>query len=103
MSWRAYRQHLIEENKWRAVRWGLDGTLIDFGTQESVPTRDLLEELLIFVDDVLDELDVREEVEYVRTIIKQGTSADRQLAVYRETGDLKAVVDQLVLETRRGV
>jgi carboxylate-amine ligase len=103
MSWRPYRQHLIEENKWRAVRWGLDGTLIDFGKQESVPTRDLIEELLELVDDVLDELDLREEVEYARTIMEQGTSADRQLATFRETGDLKGVVDQLVRETRQGV
>lgn len=103
MSWRSYRHHLIEENKWRAVRWGLDGTLIDFGKQESVPTRDLIEELLELVDDVLDELDIREEVEYARTIMDRGTSADRQLATYRETGDLKDVVDQLVRETRQGV
>ncbi|NKB88609.1 MAG: carboxylate-amine ligase [Acidobacteria bacterium] len=103
MSWRSYRHHLVEENKWRAVRWGLDGDLVDFGKQESVPVRDLLDELLDFVDDVLDELDVREEVEFVRTIMDGGTSADRQLAVYRETGSLQAVVDQLVAETRRGL
>jgi carboxylate-amine ligase len=103
MSWRSYRHHLIEENKWRAVRWGFDGALIDFGKQESVPTADLVEEVLELVDDVLDELDIREEVEYARVIMAKGTSADRQLATYNETGDLKAVVDQLVRETRRGI
>lgn len=103
MSWRPYRHHLIEENKWRAVRWGLDGKLIDFGKQESVPTRDLVEEMLELVDDVLDELDLREEVEFARTIMATGTSADRQLARWHETGDMKDVVDLLIAETSRGV
>jgi carboxylate-amine ligase len=98
-SWRRYRHHLVTENKWRAVRYGLDGKLIDFGRQEEIDTRQLIEELLEWVDDVLDELETREEVEYVRTIVEGGTSADRQLAVYRETGSLEAVVDHLIVET----
>jgi carboxylate-amine ligase len=102
-SWRRYRHHLIEENKWRAVRYGIEGNLIDFGKQEEVPTRFLATELLEFVDDVLDELDIRREVEYVNTILATGTSADRQLATYRETGDFKAVVDRVVAETREGL
>jgi carboxylate-amine ligase len=99
-SWRYYRHHLITENKWRAVRYGIDGKLIDFGRRQEVPLRFLALELLELLDDVLDELDVRKEVEYVHTILENGTSADRQLKTFRETGDLKAVVDQLVAETR---
>ncbi|MFQ5349836.1 MAG: carboxylate-amine ligase [Thermoanaerobaculia bacterium] len=100
-SWRRYRHHLVTENKWRAVRYGLDGKLIDFGRQEEIETRRLIEELLEWVDDVLDELETRDEVAYIRTILEEGTSADRQLAVYRETGDLNAVVDHLIAETHQ--
>lgn len=101
-AWRYYRHHLVTENKWRAVRYGIDGKLIDFGRQQEVPMRFLAVELLELLDDVLDELDIREEAEYVHTILKNGTSADRQLMTYRQTGDLKAVVDQLVAETKEG-
>ena len=102
-GYRLYRRTLIEENKWRAARWGLDGKLIDFGKREEVPMRDLAEELLMFVDDVVDELNSRHAVEYVRTILRDGTSADRQLRVYKETGDLKKVVQHVVQETRAGI
>ena len=103
MSWRRYRKQLIEENKWRAVRDGIDGSLIDFGKQASVPARDLIREILEFVDDVVDELGVRSEVEYAHTILEGGTSADRQIATFEKTGSLEAVVDQLIEETGRGV
>lgn len=102
-SWRLYRHHLVTENKWRAVRYGLDGKLIDFGRRQEVPVRFLTRELLELVDDVVDELGVRREVEYVHTILSDGSSADRQLRTYRATGDVKAVVDALVAETRAGV
>lgn len=102
MSWRRYRHHLIEENKWRAVRYGLDGKLIDFGLKEAVPMRFLARELLTFVDDVVDDLGSRKEVEYVHTILANGTSADRQLATYRRTKDFKAVMEEIVAETREG-
>lgn len=101
-SWRRYRHSLITENKWRAVRFGLDGQLIDFGKQAEVPMHRLVHELLELVDDVVDDLGLRSEVEYVHTILEEGTSADRQLAVYEETGDLKAVVDRIVEETLEG-
>jgi glutamate---cysteine ligase / carboxylate-amine ligase len=101
-SWRIYRHHLITENKWRAVRYGIDGRLIDFGKRAEVPMKELAVELLEFVDDVVDDLGSRSEVEYLHTILAGGTSADRQLAVFHETGDLKAVVDHLVAETKEG-
>lgn len=110
MSWRNYRHMHITENKWRAVRYGIDGELIDFGKQESVPFHFLMEELLEILDDVLDDLGSRKEVEHIRHILQHGTSADRQLAVYRKHGGdenreeaLKAVVDHLIEETKRGI
>jgi glutamate---cysteine ligase / carboxylate-amine ligase len=103
LGFRLYRRALIEENKWRAARWGLDGKLIDFGKRAEVPMRDLALELLEFVDDVVDDLNSREATSYVHTVLREGTSADRQLAVFRETGDLKAVVQFVVQETKAGV
>ena len=83
LGFRLYRRMLVQENKWRAVRWGLDGKMIDFGKQKEVPVRDLILELLEFVDDVLDELDSRKEVENTFTRFRRGTSADEQLKVYQ--------------------
>jgi carboxylate-amine ligase len=103
LGFRLYHRRLIEENKWRAARWGIDGRLIDFGKRSEVPMRDLAIELLGIVDDVLDELGSRREVEYVRKILEDGTSADRQLRVFRETGDLRTVVRSVVEETRESV
>lgn len=103
MGFRLYRRALIQENKWRAVRYGLDGKLIDFGKQKEVPIRDLILELLEFIDDVVDELGSRKDIENVHNILARGTSADRQLKVYEETGDLKMVVDNLMAETVEGV
>jgi carboxylate-amine ligase len=102
-SWRRYRQELVAENKWRATRYGIEGKLIDFGLGAEVPLTALVAEMLELVDDVVDDLEVRREVEHVHKILAEGTSADRQLAVYRETRDLAAVVDHLVRETREGV
>ncbi len=103
LGFRLYHRALIEENKWRASRWGLDGKLIDFGKRREVAMRDLALDLLEFVDDVLDDLGSRREVDYVRTILMDGTSADRQLRVHRESGDLRAVVQSIVEETRDSV
>lgn len=103
LSFRPYRRVLINENKWRAARYGIQGKLIDFGKQEEVPYRDLCGELLDFVDDVLDELGSRKEVEYIKEILDHGTGADRQLSVFEQTGDLKKVVDYIVEETRHGI
>jgi carboxylate-amine ligase len=102
-SWRLYRKCLIDENKWRAVRYGTEGKLIDFGKEREVSYPILIDEILTWVDDVLDDLGSRAEVEYVHRILEEGTSADRQLDVYRESGDLKAVVEHVVKETQEGV
>ena len=104
LGFRLYRRMLIQENKWRAVRWGLDGKLIDFGKQKEVPVRDLILELLDFVDDVLDDLGSRQEVEHIHTILRRGTSADEQLQVFQETnGDFHAVVDRMIQRTMEHV
>jgi carboxylate-amine ligase len=102
-GFRLYRRALIMENKWRASRYGMDGKMIDFGKQIEVPTRDLIGEYLEFVDDVVDELDSRDEIEYIHTMLEQGTGADRQLRVYNESGDLKKVVDYIIEETEVGL
>jgi carboxylate-amine ligase len=104
LTFRIYPNVLIEENKWRAVRYGLDGKLIDFGKQEELPARHLLRELLDwFLEDVKDEFGGRQDIEYAYRILDHGSSADRQLATYKRSGDLHAVVDQLIAETEEGV
>jgi carboxylate-amine ligase len=103
LNFRLYRKALINENKWRAARYGIDSKMIDFGKESEVPTRELIMELLDFVDDVLDELGSRHEVEYVHKMLEMGTGADRQVKVFRETNDLKKVVDFIVHETSHGL
>ena len=103
VSWREYRRNLIAENKWRAVRYGIDGKLIDFGKRKEYPLRPLVLELLELIDDVVDGLNIRDEVEYVHTILEGGTSADRQLEVYHKSNDLRAVVDHVIAETKQGL
>jgi carboxylate-amine ligase len=100
VEWRRYRRNLLAENKWRAVRYGIHGKLVDFGKREEVPLRALLLEMLELIDDVVDELHIRKEIEYVHTILREGTSADRQLAVYHRSRDLRAVVDHAIAETK---
>ena len=104
MTFRKYPAELIEENKWRAVRYGLDGKLIDFGKEQELPARELIHELLDwFIDDVLDELGSRQQVAYAYKILEGGASADRQLDVYHRTHDIKTVVDHLIAETAEGL
>ena len=103
LDFRQYSRALLMENKFRAVRYGLDGKMIDFGKQQEVPARDLILEYLAFIDDVLDELGSRSEISYIHTMLERGFGADRQLKVFHETGDLKAVVDYMVSETRAGL
>ncbi|MEX1244587.1 MAG: carboxylate-amine ligase [Thermoanaerobaculia bacterium] len=104
LGFRRYRRALILENKWRASRYGIEGKLIDFGKEIEVPFRDLVAEMLEFVDDVVDDLGSRREVEAVHWILANGSGADRQLKVYESNGgDLKGVVDYICEETSHGL
>jgi carboxylate-amine ligase len=103
LGFRLYRRALINENKWRAARYGIEGKLIDFGKQAEVEFKHLAGELAEFVDDVVDGLNSREEVGYLKKILETGTGADRQLKVYKETNDLKKVVDYIVEETHHSL
>jgi carboxylate-amine ligase len=102
-SFRGYRRILINENKWRAARWGIEAKLIDFGKEEEVPFAILMQELLEFIDDVVDDLGCRNEVNFVYQMLEQGSGADRQLKIYEETKDLKEVVSYVVEETAKGL
>jgi carboxylate-amine ligase len=102
-AFREYSRELIEENKWRAVRYGLDGQLIDFGKQEQVPVRALVGELLDFVEEAAEIFQSQDELDRIRSILKEGTSADRQLAVYASTRSFDAVVDDLIEQSSFGV
>ena len=102
-SYRIYGRSLLMENKFRASRYGIQGKLIDFGKEEEVPVRDLMLEYLDLIDEAVEELGSREEIDYIHQMLKMGTGADRQLKVFEETGDLKKVVDYMVSETRVGV
>lgn len=102
-GFRLYRRALLMENKWRAARYGCDGKLIDFGKSTEVPFSSLMDEYLELIDDVVDDLGVRPEINYIAKILKMGTGADRQLRVFRETGDLTKVVDYIISETEVGV
>jgi glutamate---cysteine ligase / carboxylate-amine ligase len=101
---RQYARAIIMENKFRALRTGLDGQLIDFGLKGEAPTRALILEVLDFVEDVVDDLGTRGEMAFLRTWAASGdTGADRQLRAFERGGDLRAVVDLLVDETRVGL
>lgn len=95
LNFMMYHRRLITENKWRAGRYGIDGTMIDFGKEAEVNTRVLIYELLDFVDDVVDHLGSRSAIKYVEKMLEQGTGADRQLAVYKETNNFIDVVDYI--------
>jgi carboxylate-amine ligase len=105
--WRTYRSFLLDENRWRAQRYGLDGTLIDFGRGELVPFGDLVEEMLELLAEDAAHFGCHAEVAHARTILSRGTSAHRQVAVYHEAltrgagheEALRTVVDALAAET----
>ncbi len=104
LSFNPYRTAMLEENKWRAARYGVRGNLIDWGKKTEVPFIHLAEELVEFVQEVVDDLGSRKEVEDILRIVKEGTSADRQIEAYEKSGnDLTAVVDLILEETMRGV
>ncbi|HEX5154351.1 MAG TPA: carboxylate-amine ligase [Parafilimonas sp.] len=95
MNFIMYQRALINENKWRAGRYGIDGSLIDFGKETEVNTRVLIHELLDFVDDVLDDLGSRHAINYVHNILENGTGADRQIEVYNQRQNYQDVVDYI--------
>ncbi|MDQ6772141.1 MAG: carboxylate-amine ligase [Candidatus Dormibacteraeota bacterium] len=99
LGFRKYMPALIAENKWRAMRYGIDGKLIDFGRAAEVPMRQLGLELLEFIDDVVDDLNSRPAVTYLEKILEEGTSADRQLRVHQQTRSLESVVDHICAES----
>ena len=90
-----YQRALINENKWRAGRYGIDGHLIDFGKEEEVNTRVLIYELLDFIDDVVDPLGSRHVINMVPAMMENGTGADRQLKVFEQSSNLVTVVDYI--------
>lgn len=103
LGFRLYRRLLINENKWRASRYGLEGKLIDFGKSTEVETHHLINELLVFIDDVVDELGSRNEIDFINKMLEQGTGARRQLQVWNKTQDLSKVVDFIIKETNSGL
>lgn len=98
-----YSRALINENKWRAGRYGIDGYLIDFGKEEETNTRALIYELLEFVDPVLDHLGSRHRIAHVFKMLETGTGADRQLAVFERTKNLASVVDYIQTQFLAGI
>src|SRR3954468_9276430 len=98
-----YSRALINENNWRAGRYGIDGRLIDFGKEEEVNTRVLIDELLNFVDDVVDNLGSRHRLAYVHKILENGTGADRQLDVFEKTKNLVDVAKYINHEYLSGI
>jgi uncharacterized enzyme len=103
VTFRMYPRRLIDENRWRASRYGLDGKLIDFGRKCEVDERELLHEMLEFIATEVEELGSAGEIAHIEKIMCEGTGADRQLAVWERTQDMKAVVDQIVAETCEGL
>lgn len=100
----SYSRALINENKWRAARYGIHGKLIDFGKEIEADSRSLILEVLDFIDDVVDELGSREDIAYIHKILADGTGADKQLAIYKQTNSYISVVDyitsQVLINTR---
>jgi carboxylate-amine ligase len=103
ITFRVYRRRLLDENRWRAARYGIDGKLIDFGKQTEVETRSLIHELLDFIAPEIDELGSHREMAHIERILREGTGADRQLATFAATNSMNAVVDKIVEETYEGL
>jgi len=109
--WRMYANMLINENRWRAQRYGLDDGLLDFGKGVMVPSADLIDELIDMVGEDAEALNCTAEIEHLHEIVAHGTSAHRQLAVYYQSvedglstqASLSAVVDMLIAETVSGL
>jgi carboxylate-amine ligase len=101
----AFPRDYIEENKWRAMRYGLDAEVLDFEHHRRLSMRDAIRDLLAFVDDVVDDLGSRQEFDYLQALLDdpRGTGADRQIAVYQESGDIQQVIQLLMEQTMKGV
>jgi carboxylate-amine ligase len=102
-AWRTYSRGLIEENKWRALRFSTDAQMIDFGKREERPFADLAHELVEFVDEAAQIFGTQHQVAKILDIVKNGTSAHKQVQVFEETKDLKSVVDWMMHETMQGI
>jgi carboxylate-amine ligase len=98
-----YQRALINENKWRASRYGIEGSMIDFGKEKEVNTRVLIYELLDFIDDVAGPLGIKSTIANVHNILETGTGADRQLKVFEETQNLRSVVDYISSQFLEGI
>ena len=103
LSFRIYRRRLIDENRWRACRYGLSGKLIDFGAENEVDERELIHEMLDFVAREVDELGSAKEIAHIEGILRSGSGADRQLEAWTRTQDMRAVMDRITTETYEGL
>ena len=103
LSFRIYRRRLIDENRWRACRYGLSGKLIDFGAENEVDERELIHEMLDFVAREVDELGSAKEIAHIESILRSGSGADRQLETWTRTQDMRAVMDRITTETYEGL
>ena len=101
-TWREYRGSLINENKWRSMKSGVESNLIDFGRQIEIPFKDLFNEMMEFIDDVVDSLGSRKQIDYLKKIVENGTSADRQIKIFNKNKNKLDVVDNLISETMEG-
>ena len=100
------KRDYIEENKWRAMRYGLDAEVIDFSEKRRLSMRDSIRELLDFVDEVVDDLGSRREMNYLRALMDDphGTGADHQIAFYTENGEDMFKLNQFLVDrTMQGV
>ncbi|MCB0044145.1 MAG: carboxylate-amine ligase [Caldilineaceae bacterium] len=102
MTFRIYDRTLLNENRWRALRYGLDGTLIDFGVEEEKPARDLIRELLTRIEPTAQKLNSLHELDHIHTILERGSSADMQIDVWEAANqNPRAVIDYLIQETEK--
>ena len=96
---------LLDENKWRTMRYGLDANIVDFAKNRTLSMRDSIHELLDFIDDVVDDAGTRNEMDYIQRLLAdpRGTGADRQIAIYQQTGSVDAVIRYLMQQTMQGI
>ena len=103
MTWRNYRGSLVNENKWRATKDGVNSKLIDFGSKSEVSYKELMAEMIDFIQETVDIFNTHQYIENIMNIINMGSSADRQIQVFRDSANPKDVVDTLIKETAIGL